>query len=167
MTQMKEQSRQIITLINVVSQLALIAKLKRKLIVMISISEDFTFIDTQRVSSKRVIKSTKRAQITRIEFVKIKRAKIHERSTESLIFLNLETTYFEQKSALFVNNNKHNSSQSNRVDSFINVLNSTKFNISNQSFSESLVVVELDFTYEFISIFVFVSVLEIELNSAH
>ncbi len=41
MTQMRKQSRQIIILINVVSQFILIAKLKRKLIIMFSTSENF------------------------------------------------------------------------------------------------------------------------------
>ncbi len=94
MTQMKEQSRQIITLINVVTQLvSSTAKLKRKLIVMFSFSEDLTITNTQHVSSKRVVKLTKRAQITRIETVRIKRAKIHESSIESLFSLNFETTH--------------------------------------------------------------------------
>jgi hypothetical protein len=166
MTQMREQSRQIIILINVVSQLvSAITKFKRKLIVMFSTSEEFSFTDIQRVSSKRVVKLTNRAQTIRIEFVKIKRTKIHEKSIESLISLNLETTQFKQKNALFVNNNKHVSSQSNRDDSLISVLSSTNLSISNQSSFESLVVVELDHTHE--SVFVFASILEIELNSTH
>ncbi len=145
--QMKKQSRQIINLFNVVSQLVS-SKFKRKLIVIFSSSEDLTFTNTQRVSSKRVVKSTKRAQIIRIEIVKVKRAKIHERSIELLIFLNVETTFLEQKNALFVN--KHVSFQTNRIDSFINVFSFTNFsianlNISNQSSFESIVVVAFDF----------------------
>jgi hypothetical protein len=116
---MREQSRQIIILFNVVSQFASITKSKRKLIVMFS-SEDFIITNFQRISSKKVVKLTKRAQIIRIETIKIKKAKIHEKSIEFLFFLNFETTRFEQKDALFVN--KHVSSQSNRVDSIINVL---------------------------------------------
>jgi hypothetical protein len=102
MMQMKEQSRQIINFFNVVSQLVSF-KFKRKLIVIFSSNEDFTFTDIQRVSSKQIVKSTKRAQIIRIEIVRIKRTKIHERSIESLIFLNVETTLLEQENALFVN----------------------------------------------------------------
>jgi hypothetical protein len=76
---MKEQSRQIIIFINVVTQLvSFIAKFKRKLIVVFSFSEEFTFTNTQRVSNKRVVKFTKRVQIIRIEIVRIKKAKIHE-----------------------------------------------------------------------------------------
>ncbi len=151
---MREQSRQIIILINVVTQLvSFIAKLKRKLIVMFSSSDDVTFTNIQRVSNKKVVKFTKRIQIIRIETVKIKRAKIHEESIEFLIFLNFETTRFEQKDALFVN--KHVLSQLNHfdLDSFINVVN---ISISNQSFFESLVVDVLDFIHN--SVFVSVSV---------
>jgi hypothetical protein len=114
MTQMREQSRQIATLSNVVSQLvSSITKLKRKLIVMFS-SEDSTFTNSQRASSKRVVKSTKRAQITRLETARIKRAKIHRKLIESLFSLNFETKHFERDSASFVN--KHVFSQLNRVD---------------------------------------------------
>jgi hypothetical protein len=84
MTQMKEQSQQIIILFNVVSQLASL-KFKRKLIVMFS-SEDFTFTNFQRVSSKKIVQSTKRAQTIRIKTIRVKKAKIHERSIEFLIF---------------------------------------------------------------------------------
>jgi hypothetical protein len=165
MTQMKEQSRQIIILFNVVSQLVSL-KFKRKLIVMFS-NEDLTFINSQRVSSKKVVKLTKRAQISRIETIKIKRAKIHEKSIEFLIFLMFETRHFESKNALFVN--KHVFFQSNRFDSFTNAFSFTNFSISNQSFSESFVVVVLDIIYDFVFVFVsiFVSTFEIEFNSAH
>jgi hypothetical protein len=95
MTQMRKQNRQIIILIKIVSQSAFIAKLKRKLIVMFSTSEDFTFIDIQRVLSKRVIKSTKRAQIIQIEFARIKRTKIHEKSIELSISPNFKTIHFK------------------------------------------------------------------------
>jgi hypothetical protein len=159
MMQIREQSRQIITLINVVSQLvSFIAKFKRKLIVMFSFNEDFPFTNIQRVSSKRVVKFTKRAQIIRIEVVKIKKAKIHERSIEFLISLNFETTYLVQRDALFVN--KHVSSQSDYFDSFINVFSFTNFNFSNQSFSESIVVDARNFFHDFVfvSAFVFVFV---------
>jgi hypothetical protein len=144
--QMREQNRQIVILINVISQLASSIKLKRKLVVMFS-NDDLAIIDFQRASSKRVVKFTKRAQIIRIETVRVKRAKIHERSIESLIFLILETTHFEQKSALFVN--KHVSSQSDRFDSFTNALSftnlsTTNLSISNQSSSKSFVVVASD-----------------------
>ncbi len=167
---MREQSRQIVFLINVVSQLFSSItkfKLKRKLIAMFSTSEDLIIIDTQRVSNKRIVKFTKRVQTIRIEFVRVKKTKIHEKSTESLIFLNFETTQLEHESALFVNNNKHVSSQSDRVDSLTNAFSSIKLSISNQSFSESLVVSELVLIHE--SVFVSVSVLafEIELNLAH
>jgi hypothetical protein len=69
-----KNSRQIVIFINVVLQLVSITKfkLKRKLIIMFSTSEDF-IIDTQRVSSKQIVRFTKRAQIIRIEFVKIKK----------------------------------------------------------------------------------------------
>ncbi len=101
---MKEQNRQIIIFISVVTQLiSFIAKFKDKLIVVFSFSEELTFTNTQRVSSKRIVKFTKRAQIIRIEIVRIKRTKIHENSIESLISLNFETTRFEKKNALFVN----------------------------------------------------------------
>jgi hypothetical protein len=162
---MREQSRQIVTLFNVVSQLVSL-KLKRKLIVMFS-SEDLTFTDSQRASSKRVVKFTKRAQTIRIETVRVKRAKIHEKSIESLISLIFETKHFESKSALFVN--KHVFSQSDRFDSFTSVLSFTNLSISNQSFSESLVVAVLDIIHDSVSVFVsaLVSVFEIELNSAH
>jgi hypothetical protein len=165
MTQMREQSRQIITLFNVVSQLVSL-KLKRKLIVMFS-NEDLTFTDSQRVSSKKVVKLTKRAQITRIETVKVKRAKIHEESIEFLTFLISETKHFESKDALFVN--KHVFSQSDRFDSFTSAFNFTNLSISNQNFFESIVVVVFDIIHDFISVFVsaLVSVFEIELNSAH
>ncbi len=168
---MREQSRQIVFLINVVSQLVSSItkfKFKRKLTIMFSTSEDLIIIDTQRASNKRVVKSTKRAQIIRIEFVRIKKTKIHEKSTELLISLIFETTQFEHESALFVNNNKHVSSQADRVDSFINAFSSTKLSISNQSFFESLVINELVLTHEliFVAVFVSVSVFEIKLNSA-
>ncbi len=149
MTQMKEQSRQIIILFNVVSQLvSSITKFKRKLIVMFS-SEDFTFTNSQRVSSKKVVKLTKRIQITRIETIRVKKAKIHEKSIESLILLIFETTHLIQKNALFVN--KHVFFQSDRFDSLINALSFTNLSfanlsISNQSSSESLVVVAFDLT---------------------
>ncbi len=66
-----------------------------------------------------------------------------------LIFLNVETTLFEQESALFVN--KHVSFQTNRIDLFINALSFTNLSIanlsiSNQSSSESIVVVTFDLT---------------------
>jgi hypothetical protein len=139
MTQMREQSRQIATLSNAVSQLvSSITKLKRKMIVMSS-SEDLTFTNFQRVSSKRVVKSTKRAQTIRIETARVKRAKIHEESTESLISLNFETTRLEQKDALFVN--KHVSLQSDSIDSLTSVHSFANLSISNQSSSESFVVV--------------------------
>ncbi len=157
--QMREQNRQIITLFNVISQLASITKFKRKLIVMFS-SEDSIITNSQRISSKKVVKFTKRAQITRIETIKVKRAKIHEKSIESLISLNFETTRLEQKDALFVN--KHVSFQSDRVDSIINVFNITNHNISNQSFSESIVVDVLNIIHDFVSasISAFISILE-------
>jgi phosphorylcholine metabolism protein LicD len=99
MKQMRKQNRQIITFINVVSQLvSSITKLKRKLTAMF-FSDDLAITDTQRASNKRVVKFTKRAQTIRIEIVRIKRAKIHEESIESLISLNFETTRFEQKDA--------------------------------------------------------------------
>ncbi len=84
-----------------------------------------------------------------------------------MILLIFETKHFESRSALFVN--KHVFFQSNRFDSFINVFSFTNFSISNQSFSESLVVVELDITHDFVSVFVstLASVFEIELNSAY
>jgi hypothetical protein len=160
---MKEQSRQITTFFNVVSQLVFsVTKLKRKLIVIFS-SDDLTFTNSQRVSNIKVVKFTKRIQIIRIEIVKIKKTKIHENSIESLIFLNFETTRFEQKNALFVN--KHVFLQLNQIDSFINVFNFTNFSISNQSFfSESIIVDLFDFFLDsifvsaFVSIFIFVSI---------
>ncbi len=166
---MKKQSRQIIILFIVVSQLASsITKFKRKLIVMFS-SEDFTFTNFQRVSNKRVVKSTKRVQIIRIETIRIKRAKIHEKSIEFLIFLIFETKHFESRSALFVN--KHVSLQLNHFDlvSFINVVSITNLNISNQSSSESHVVTKFEITYDFVDVFfsVFVSAFEIEFNAAN
>ncbi len=171
MTQMIEQSRQIVTLFIVVSQLvSSITKSKRKLIVMFS-SEDFTFTNFQRVSSKRVVKSTKRAQTTRIETIKVKKAKIHEKSIEFLIFLIFETRHFESKNALFVN--KHVFSQSDYFDFdlFINVVNIMNFSISNQSFFESLVVDVLDFTHDlvfiFVFVFVFVSIFKTKFISTH
>ncbi len=165
---MKKQNRQIIILFIVVSQLvSSITKLKRKLIVMFS-SEDLTFTNSQRVSSKRVVKSTKRAQTTRIETIRIKKAKIHERSIEFLIFLIFETRLFESKSALFVN--KHVFFQSNHFDfdSFINVVNITNLSISNQNSSESHVVTKSEIIYDSVDVFfsVFVSAFEIELNAA-
>jgi hypothetical protein len=167
---MKKQNRQIIILINVVTQLtSFIAKLKRKLIVMFSFNDDLTFTNIQRVSNKRVVKFTKRAQIIRIETIKVKRAKIHEKSIEFLISLNFETTHLEQKNALFTN--KHVSLQSDHfdLDSFINVVNITNLSISNQSFSESFVVDVFDFTHDFVSVFVFVfvSISETEFISTH
>ncbi len=142
---MREQSRQIVTLINVVSQLvSSITKLKRKLTAIFFFSDDFAITDIQRASNKRIVKLTKRAQIIRIEIVKIKRAKIHEKSIELLIFLNFETTRLEQKDALFVN--KHVSSQSDSIDSFINAHSFANLSISNQSSSKSLVVVTFDLT---------------------
>jgi hypothetical protein len=125
---------------------------------MFSFNDDLTFTNTQRALNKKVVKLTKRTQITRIETVRIKRAKIHEESIEFLIFLNFETTHFEQKNALFVN--KHVSLQSNHLDldSFINVVNITNLSISNQRFSESLVVNVFDLTHSLISVFVSVSV---------
>ncbi len=146
-TQMREQSRQITILFNAISQLvSSITKFKRKMIVMFS-NEDFTFTNSQRASSKRVVKSTKRAQITRIETARVKRTKIHEKSIELLISLNFETTRLEQKDALFVN--KHVSFQSNSIDSFINAHSFANFSISNQSSSESLVVVAFDLNLTF------------------
>jgi hypothetical protein len=169
MTQMKKQSRQIIILFNVVSQFVSL-KLKRKLIVMFS-SEDFTFTNSQRVSSKRIVKSTKRAQTIRIETVRIKRAKIHERSIELLIFLIFETKHFESKNALFVNKHVFFQSDHFDLDSFINAVNITNSSISNQSFSESLVVDVLDFIHDLVSVFVFVfvsvSTSETEFTSTH
>jgi hypothetical protein len=165
---MKEQSRQIITLINVITQLiSFITKLKRKLIVVFLFSEEFTFTNIQRVSNKRIVKFTKRAQIIRIEIVRIKRAKIHESSIEFLISLNFETTRLEKKNALFVN--KHVSSQSDDVDSFINALSFENLSISNQSSFESQIVEKFEIIYDFVdaSLSVFVFVLEIELNAAH
>ncbi len=145
MMQMKEQSRQIIIFFNVVSQLVSITKSKRKLIVMFS-SKDFIITNFQKISSKKVVKLMKRAQIIRIKTIRVKKAKIHEKSIESLILLNFETTRFEQKNALFVN--KHVSSQSNRVDSIINVLSISNHSISNQSFSESIVVDVSNITHD-------------------
>ncbi len=166
---MKKQSRQIIILFNVVSQFVSL-KLKRKLIVMFS-SEDFTFTNSQRVSSKRIVKSTKRAQTIRIETVRIKRAKIHERSIELLIFLIFETKHFESKNALFVNKHVFFQSDHFDLDSFINAVNITNSSISNQSFSESLVVDVLDFIHDLVSVFVFVfvsvSTSETEFTSTH
>ncbi len=166
---MREQSRQIVILFIVVSQLvSSITKLKRKLIVMFS-SEDFTFTNSQRVSSKRIVKSTKRAQTIRIETVRIKRAKIHERSIELLILLIFETRHFESKSALFVN--KHVFSQSNHLDldSFTNVVNITNLSISNQSSSESHVVTKSEIIYDSVDVllFVLVSIFEIEFNAVN
>jgi hypothetical protein len=147
---MKEQNRQIIILFNAVSQLvSSITKLKRKMIVMFS-SEDFTFTNSQRVSSKRVVKSTKRVQTIRIETARVKRAKIHEESIEFLNFLNFETTRFEQKDALFVN--KHVSSQSNSIDSFTNAHSFANLSISNQNSFESLIVVAFDLNLIFVII---------------
>ncbi len=168
MMQMKKQSRQIIILFNVVSQLASITKSKRKLIVMFS-NEDSIITNFQRISSKRVVKLTKRAQTIRIETIRVKRAKIHEESIELLISLNFETTRLEQKNALFVN--KHVSSQSNHHDrdSFTNVVSITNLSISNQSFSESLIVVAVDITHDSASVSVsaLISIFEIESDSAH
>jgi hypothetical protein len=152
MIQMREQNRQITNFFNVVSQLASF-KLKRKLIVIFSSSEDFTFTNIQRVSSKQIVKSTKNAQIIRIEIVKIKRTKIHEKSIEFLIFLNDEKTFLEQESALFVN--KHVSFQTNCIDLFINIfsftnLSNENLSISNQSSFESIVVVAFDFIFAII-----------------
>ncbi len=165
--QMREQSQQIVILFNVVSQLASITKFKRKLIIMFS-SEDFIITNSQRISNKKVVKFTKRAQIIRIETIKVKKAKIHRESIEFLIFLNFETTRFEQIDALFVN--KHVFSQSDHfdLDSFINVVSITNLSISNQSFSESHVVTKSEIIYDFVdvSLFVFVSAFEIELNAA-
>ncbi len=168
MIQMKEQSRQIITLISVVTQLvSFIAKFKRKLIVMFSFSEELTFTNIQRASSKRVVKLTKRAQTIRIEIVRVKKAKIHEDSIEFLILLIFETTRLEKKDALFVN--KHVSSQSDDVDSFISALSSENLSISNQSSSESQVVEKFEIIYDSVDALfsVFVFVLEIEFNAAH
>jgi hypothetical protein len=67
-------------------------------------NKNLTIIDTQCVSNKRVFKFTERVQIIRTKIVKIKKMKIHEKSIEFLIFLNFETTHFEQKNALFVTN---------------------------------------------------------------
>jgi hypothetical protein len=167
MTQMKKQSRQIIILFNVVSQLvSSITKFKRKLIVMFS-SEDLTFTNSQRASNKRIVKLTKRIQIIRIETIKIKRTKIHDKSIEFLISLNFETTHIEQKIALFVN--KHVSFQSNHFDSFINVFNIANFSISNQNSFELHVVTKSEIIYDFVDVFlfVFISIFEIELNAAH
>ncbi len=175
---MKEQSRQITTLFNVVSQLVFsITKFKRKLIVIFS-SDDFTFTNSQRVSSKRVVKFTKRAQTIRIEIVRVKRAKIHENSIEFLIFLNFETTRLEQENALFVN--KHVFLQSDQIDSSTNVFNFTNLSISNQSFFFESIIVDLSdlsldsvFVSAFVSIFVSVSIsasvsiFETTLISAH
>jgi hypothetical protein len=144
---MKKQNRQIIILFNVVSQLVSL-KLKRKLIVMFS-NEDLTFTDSQRVSSKRIVKLTKQTQIIRIETIRIKKAKIHEKSIEFLISLIFETKHFESKSALFVN--KHVFFQSNRFDSFINVLSFTNLtsrikiflNRSSSSCSTSFTILSL------------------------
>jgi hypothetical protein len=168
MTQMREQSRQITILFNAVSQLvSSIAKFKRKLIVIFSSSEDLIFTNIQRASNKRVVKFTKRAQTIRIETARVKRAKIHERSIESLISLNFETTHIEQSSALFVN--KHVSSQSNRVNLFINVLSSEDLSISNQSFFESHIIAKFEIIYDSMNafLFVFVSIFEIESHTAH
>jgi hypothetical protein len=168
MTQMREQSRQIITLINVVTQLvSFIAKFKRKLIVVFSFSEEFTFTNTQHVSSKRIVKLTKRAQTIRIEIVRVKKAKIHEDSIEFLIFLIFETTRLKKRDALFVN--KHVSLQSNDVDSFTNVLSFENLNISNQSSFESQIVEKFEIIYDSVDAFfsVFVFVFEIEFNAAH
>jgi hypothetical protein len=115
---------------------------------MFFFSDDLAITDTQRVSNKRVVKFTKRAQITRIEIVRVKRAKIHEKSIEFSIFLNFETTRLEQKNALFVN--KHVSSQSNSIDSFISAHSFANLSISNQSSSESLVVIASDLTFAII-----------------
>jgi hypothetical protein len=130
---------------------------------MFSFNEDLTFTNTQRVSNKWVVKFTKRAQTISIEIVKVKKAKIHEKSIELLISLNFETTHFEQKNALLLNN--HVLLQSNRIDSFINVFNFTNLNISNQSLSESFVV---EIVYDFVDAFssVSVSTHEIEFNAA-
>jgi hypothetical protein len=165
---MREQSRQIITLFIVVSQLvSSITKLKRKLIVMFS-SEDFTFTNFQRVSNKKIVKSTKRVQIIRIETIKIKKAKIHEESIESLISLIFETKHFESRNALFVN--KHVFFQSNHFDfdSFINIVNIMNLSISNQSSFESHVVTKFEIIYDFVDVFlfIFVSIFEIEFNAA-
>jgi hypothetical protein len=87
--------------------------------------------------------------------------------TELLISLNFETALIEQKSALFVN--KHVLSQSNRVDSFINALNSEDLSVSNQNSFESQVVVKFEIIYDFVDALLsaFVSILDIELNAAH
>ncbi len=116
-------------------------------------NEDLTFTNFQRVSNKKIVKSTKRVQIIRIETIKVKKAKIHERSIEFLIFLIFETRHFELKSALFLN--KHVFFQSNYfdLDSFINVVNITNFNISNQNSSESHVVTKSEIIYDSIDIF--------------
>jgi hypothetical protein len=147
MTQMREQSRQIAILSNAVSQLApSITKPKRKLIVMSS-SEDPTSTDSQRAPGKRVVKSTKRAQTTRIETARAKRAKIHEKPIESPIPLISETKHFESRSALFVN--KHVSSQSDHLDldPFTSAVSTTNLSISDQSSSESLAVDVPDLTH--------------------
>jgi hypothetical protein len=168
---MKEQSRQIIILFNVVSQLvSSITKFKRKLIVMFS-SEDFTFTNFQRASSKKVVKFTKRDQIIRIETIRVKKAKIHERSIEFLISLNFEMTHIEQKNASFVN--KHVFFQLNHFDSFINIFSFTNFSISNQNFFESIVVDASNFSFDsifafvFTSAFVLVSIFETTFISTH
>jgi hypothetical protein len=103
--QMKKQSCQIIIFFNVVSQFVLsITKLKHKLIVMFSLNENFIFMNTQRALSKQIVKFTKHAQIIRMKIIRIKRAKIHEKSIEFLIFfLIFETTHIKRKNALFVN----------------------------------------------------------------
>jgi hypothetical protein len=168
MTQMREQSRQIVILFNVVAQLvSSITKLKRKLIVMFSSENSFT--NSQRASSKRVVKLTKRAQIIRIEIIRVKKAKIHRESIESLISLNFETKHFERDSALFVN--KHVFFQSDRVDSINSALSITNHSISSQSFFESIVVDVSNITHDFvsisISIFVIDSIFETAFISAH
>ncbi len=112
--QMKKQSRQIANFFNVVSQLVSF-KFKRKLIVIFSSSEDFTFTNIQRVSNKRIVKSTKRAQIIWVEIVKIKRTIIHEKSIELLIFLNVETTLFEYKKRVVCKQTRFISNESHRL----------------------------------------------------
>jgi hypothetical protein len=130
-------------------------------------NEDFMITNFQRISNKKIVKFTKRVQTIQIKTIKVKKTKIHEKSIEFLISLNFETTRFEQKNAIFVN--KHVSFWLNRVDSIINVFNITNHNISNQNFSELIVVDVLNIIHDlvFISIFAFISIFEIIFISTH
>ncbi len=135
------------------------------------LNEDLTFTNSQRASSKRIVKFTKRAQNYSNRDNQSQKSENSRKSIEFLIFLNFETTYIEQKDALFVN--KYVFSQLNHFDSFINAFSFTNLSISKQNFSELIVVDASNFFFDSIFIFVFtfvsafVSILETTFISAH